>query len=602
MKEINNEKDELEINVDSNDETEMDSSANIDNTVSQHIEDDVEVYNMEDDLTVVEELFGDVEVKEQDLLPEEVSEEVKLEDISKGDISYQFSNVASEHVDKELSKEDKEELVDSEDDDFDFDEIAPIILKESQEDLINKSKKKKEKKLKEKKVKANQPSRWSRMSRRSKVATIIGVCMLSVVCGLVIAFNTVFGGVFKDFSKADAQKEKFDTSKQFKGEDIEVVEADEFNWDVIKGDSTYDENVYNILLLGGDNAKTTGTRGNSDTIMIVSIDKNTKKIKVTSIMRDTYVQIPGYRDNKINSAFATGGVPLIKETIEENFKITIDSTVVLNYSTFRVVIDALGGVDDVTINESEARFINKECRKKKVKSELTEGTHDLNAYQALHFARIRKISSDIYGKDDFGRTARQRFVINQVFKKYKDLSYTELAKLASKVLKEVEVDKNLRKDIFLLIQVVMKFNAEQIEEFRIPMDNYYTFADVPISGTGKSMNVVKIDDDLEANIDGLHLFIYGTDLYGTDFEEEEEEDSDSVKATEGTSRRNSSSSTTSPTARQSSSSSRNSTSTRNSSGSSKSSSTSNNSTSGRTGSSYTTSTPTASASSTYGYN
>ena len=331
MKEINNEKDELEINVDSNDETEMDSSANIDNTVSQHIEDDVEVYNMEDDLTVVEELFGDVEVKEQDILPEEVSEEVKLEDISKGDISYQFSNVASEHVDKELSKEDKEELVDSEDDDFDFDEIAPIILKESQEDLINKSKKKKEKKLKEKKVKANKPSRWSRMSRRSKVATIIGVCMLSVVCGLVIAFNTVFGGVFKDFSKADAQKEKFDTSKQFKGEDIEVVEADEFNWDVIKGDSTYDENVYNILLLGGDNAKTTGTRGNSDTIMIVSIDKNTKKIKVTSIMRDTYVQIPGYRDNKINSAFATGGVPLIKETIEENFKITIDSTVVLNY-------------------------------------------------------------------------------------------------------------------------------------------------------------------------------------------------------------------------------------------------------------------------------
>lgn len=528
MKENFNDKDELEIGDMSNGPLYGQENELVDD--SDNIGQDSGMQEIAYGSDLIEEItrnFDEVEVSDEseeqvadqdgfitDTVDSTETDEVKLEDLKNSDVSYQFSNIASDEVDKVLEAEANQSL-EGEDVDFDFDDIAPYISKEADEEPVKKSKKK---------VKTKKASAWSKMSKRSKVATIIAACMAFVVCSLLIVFNTIFGGVFKDFSKADAQKEKFDTSKQFSGEDIEVVEADEFNWDVIKGDSTYDENVYNILLLGGDNAKSTGTRGNSDTIMIVSLDKNTKKIKVTSIMRDTYVQIPGYRDNKINSAFATGGVPLIKKTIEENFKITIDSTVVLNYSTFRVVIDELGGVENVTINEKEARFINKECRKKKVKSELTEGTHDLNAYQALHFARIRKISSDIYGKDDFGRTARQRFVINQVFKKYKDLSYPELAKLATKVIKEVEVDKNLRKDIFLLIQVVMKFNADQIEEFRIPMDNYYSFADVPVSGTGKSMNVVKIDDDLEANIDGLHLFIYGTDLYGTDFTEDEDED------------------------------------------------------------------------------
>ena len=129
--------------------------------------------------------------------------------------------------------------------------------------------------------------------------------------------------------------------------------------------------------------------------------------------------------------------------------------------------------------------------------------------QALNFARIRKINSDIYGHDDFGRTARQRFIMNQLFKKFKDLSYTELAQLATVVLGELEVDKALKKDMFLLLQVVLKFETDKLEEFRLPVDDGYSFAGVPIPGAGSTMSVVKIDDYWQKNVDALHMFIYG---------------------------------------------------------------------------------------------
>ena len=230
-------------------------------------------------------------------------------------------------------------------------------------------------------------------------------------------------------------------------------------------------------------------------------------------MRDTYVPIPGHSDNKINSAYATGGVPLIEQVIEENFKVTIDSCVVVNYSTFVKAIKKLGGVKGVVINSREASFINQECRKKGISSNLVEGTYDLNAYQALNFCRIRKISSDIYGSDDFGRTARQRFVINQLFKQYKDLGYTQLAGLLTSVMSELEVDEALKKDIFLLAQVALKFNAQSLQEFRLPMDEAYSFASVPIPGSYMNMSVVKIDNYWQTNVDGLHQFIYGTTAY-----------------------------------------------------------------------------------------
>lgn len=447
-------------------------------------------------------------------------ETFSVEDLGLDEVSgYQFRDVVSEQIvtsdNKAVEELSDKNMIDNEDVDFEFDDIAPYISKnEGNITNINdkKSKKSNSKKAKDKKNKVKKTSKFKKLPKWAQVACIMVLCLAFIVGGTTVAYNTVLAGLvnFKDFSKAEEQEEQFDTEDTLsENEDIEVVEAEEFNWDIINGNSKYDPNIYNILIIGGDNASSTGYRGNSDTLIIVSIDKNTKKIKLSSIMRDTYVPIPNHSANKINSAFATGGVPLAKQTIEDNFKITIDSTVVINYTTFRKVIDKLGGVDDVVINEKEARFINSECRKKGARSDLSAGTVHLNALQTLNFARIRKITSDVYGHDDFGRTARQRFIMNQLFKKYKDLSYTELAQLASVVLGELEVDQTLKKDMFLLLQVVLKFETDTLEEFRLPIDDAFSFAGVPIPGSGRTMSVVKIDDYWKENVDALHMFIYG---------------------------------------------------------------------------------------------
>lgn len=451
--------------------------------------------------------------------------EEPIDKISLEDSNYQFRDVASDDIFEEfasnegISEVEYKDMTNSENVDFEFDDIAPYISKnasnseENKDDKHSKKDKKKTSNSKKlKKGKKTKQSKFKRLPKWAQVACVIIICLAFVAGGSMVAYNTVLAGLvnFKDFSEADEQEEQFDTEETLGDQDnIEVVEADDFNWDIIQGNSKYDPNIYNILIIGGDNVSSSGFRGNSDTLIIVSIDKNTKKIKLSSIMRDTYVPIPDHRDNKINSAFATGGVPLAKKTIEENFKITIDSTVVINYTTFVKAINKLGGIDDVTINEKEANFINSETRKKGKSSNLSAGTVHLNAVQALNFARIRKISSDIYGHDDFGRTARQRFILNQLFKKYKDLSYTELAKLASMALGDLEIDQNLKKDMFLLLQVVLKFDTESLDEFRLPIDDGYTFASVPIPGSGRNMSVVKIDDYLQKNVDALHMFIYG---------------------------------------------------------------------------------------------
>ena len=435
----------------------------------------------------------------------EVEKAIEVEDdkvIIDGDVDktshvfgYQFVDV-EEANSKAVSG--KIEEVTNKDVDFISDDIAPYISK------IEPTEKKR------RKNNSSNNSDKGRMYKKiaiiAAVFTIVGTSIFLGVRGLASKIN------FTDFSDTVEQEEQFDTESVL-SDNAEVVKVNEFNWDMIKGDPTYDENIYNILIVGGDIAGTKDARGNSDTLIIVSIDKNTKSIKLSSIMRDTYVPIPGYSDNKINSAYATGGVPLIKQVIEENFKVTIDSTVVVNYSTFVKAIQKLGGVKGVVLNGVEARFINRECNKHGHSSNLSEGTFDLDAYQALHFARIRKISSDIYGKDDFGRTARQRYVINQLFKQYKDLNYAQLAGVLTSVMGELQVDEVLKKDLFLLAQVALKFDADTLGEFRLPMDDAYSFASVPIPGSGMHMSVVKIDDYWQTNVDALHQFLYGTIEY-----------------------------------------------------------------------------------------
>ncbi len=214
---------------------------------------------------------------------------------------------------------------------------------------------------------------------------------------IALAVLLAFGGIL--FVMANSVVGKFT-----KAEKIEHIEGAEL---------ISDKNVRNILLIGADKAK--GGSSRSDSIMIASVNKKTGRITICSILRDTHLDIPGECEAKVNSAYAWGGANLLIQTIEQNFGIKIDDYATVNFEMFTALVDGLGGVD-VEVTENEADYINNRHRYGKEKKpdhfESGESVH-LNGYQALWYARIRKLDSD------FMRTERQRKVISSIVSKVK---------------------------------------------------------------------------------------------------------------------------------------------------------------------------------------
>lgn len=302
------------------------------------------------------------------------------------------------------------------------------------------------------------------------------------------------------FEESDPDDDDEDDTTTFNPEDV--------SWDVLKGDAVYDKNVINILLVGCDTPSTSSYRGLTDTIMIATINRTQKTVKLTSICRDTYVPIEGYSDNKINASYSQGGMTLLKSTVEDVFKIGISYSVRINFDTFQLVIDELGGIE-VTLNEKEAAFINE----KTVKSaDVSAGDKvKLNGEQALWFSRIRKITSKVYGHDDLGRTKRQRTVLNYIFQKYKDMSYVELVEMVDTLLPYVETDMTPN-EIIACGWNALSFRNSAIEEYRVPADRCFEIGKVKIPN-GKKMDVLLINNFYKENLDGVHMFIYGDKDY-----------------------------------------------------------------------------------------
>jgi len=178
----------------------------------------------------------------------------------------------------------------------------------------------------------------------------------------------------------------------------------------------------NIVLFGIDDAD--GYKGRSDCIIIFSLNEKTKDVKMTSIYRDTYVEVPGYRYTKINHAYAYGGAALAMSTINRNLDLDVTEYVTINFQVVKDVVDAVGGVKiKVTLAETS-----------QIPGIKSAGTYNLTGEQALAYGRIRKIDTD------YQRTERMRTVINAVFSKVKKMSVPEMNKLLDRLLPEVHTN------------------------------------------------------------------------------------------------------------------------------------------------------------------
>ena len=244
-------------------------------------------------------------------------------------------------------------------------------------------------------------------------------------------------------------------------------------------------NYYNVLLIGCD--KSDGTSQRSDSMMLVTIDREHQKIKFTSFMRDLWVSIPGYDNGRLNAAYSYGGAELLLKTISNNFGVTIDNYVMVDFEMFEKLIDGIGGVR-VDITEDEADFINETSHAK-----VHSGENILNGDYALIYCRIRYLDSD------FNRTMRQRKVMNSILKKTISQNPLKTLSVMSDILPLITTDISPMKLTFKAFSSFsfLKYGNDQ---FRLPIDDGY------------SNEIIDEQDvlvpDIDANKEALRKFIY----------------------------------------------------------------------------------------------
>ena len=263
-----------------------------------------------------------------------------------------------------------------------------------------------------------------------------------------------------------------------------------------------DAAVRNVLLIGTDNRE--DERGRADTVILLSFSKHNHTVTMTSLMRDSYVNIPNHGTDKLNAAYAYGGATLLMDTITSNFGIPVDDYICVNFRAFVHIADAVGGLK-VEISDREAEAINV-ILESEVNGIMGDdpkddflpsgGTFLLNGKQALAYARIRYV-----GNADFERTERQRTVLDLMLGKLKHLSPTAVPKILMKAVPELKTNMTTGELYLLSLQTPVKLIGYDMQKLRLPADGTYSDQTAP---DGQMVLAVDFDANLQLYLKMIH--------------------------------------------------------------------------------------------------
>ncbi|MCD7885013.1 MAG: LCP family protein [Lachnospiraceae bacterium] len=250
------------------------------------------------------------------------------------------------------------------------------------------------------------------------------------------------------------------------------------------------DGIYSILLIGSDRRED-NWNGNSDVMIVVTVNSNTQRIIMTSYMRDLYADIPGYGVHKLNYAYAAAGADKLIETLEESYEIEIDNYAAVDFDAMAEIIDLIGGVD-IELSDDEVEVLNSYLSEEDKDQALESGgEYHLNGVQAVAYMRIRYV-----GNADYQRTQRQRTVLSDIFDTAKEMTAAELAELAEEILELTDHDISAL-DMIQLISSLSGLTEYELVENRVPYDGLYT-----------SQNEMLVPD-FDATIEKLHEVLYG---------------------------------------------------------------------------------------------
>lgn len=300
-------------------------------------------------------------------------------------------------------------------------------------------------------------------------AMVFGVVYVEKILGGISTFDPQ--STMSD-EEASALMESQVFAETFEGE----LETEPSEWNLVDTpeEIIYSDDIINILLIGQD-TRNAAQKGLTDTLILCTINTQTKRLVMTSFLRDMWVQIPGKSGGtygeRINTAYPVGGLDRLLNTLTINFGVKVDHAVEIDFSGFQQIVDALGGVE-IELTKAEAKHMNDQYG---WGSRLSEGTRNLTGEEALAYARIRAIDSDIQ------RSNRQRVVLMKLFEKVKTMNMTEANKLVNVVVPLITTDMSNSEIISYVVELLPLLPELEVITQRIPAgeettDGYYYWA------------------------------------------------------------------------------------------------------------------------------
>ena len=328
--------------------------------------------------------------------------------------------------------------------------------------------------------------------KKKKTGLIVVIVLVVLMLLLLLTVYLLFLHYYNKTSYIPDEETRADSETEFVPEDVQK-EVEEYTLspeDVSKIEEDISEpdplpslgGIYSVLLIGSDR-RDSGWYGNSDAMILFTINENTGKIYMTSFMRDMYANIPGYGGTRLNSAYALAGPTKLVETIEQNYGVEIDNYASVDFNGLKAIVDTLGGLD-IEIKDYELPVFASY-------GITSPGTYHLNGEEVLSYVRIRR-----YGYYDFERTQRQRLVMNKIMEKIRAGGVFQLPSTMDALLPYVT--HNISQGQMLkLMSGAGKYMKYPVEEYRVPED-----------GTYYEVNYILIPNDMGALISGVRNRIY----------------------------------------------------------------------------------------------
>lgn len=308
--------------------------------------------------------------------------------------------------------------------------------------------------------------------KKRKILAIIIIIILLFIIGL---YGSIIIAIRKGTVKTVA-KEEVD-EETLLSENVPIFEEEQ-----------KDVHVFNVLLVGTDSRDPAAESGRSDTMMLVSFNEEENKATIASFMRDSLLEIPGYGTTKLGHSYAYGGAGLTINTINQTYDLDIQNYVTINFDNLENVIDKLGGIE-VPITAEEAKLYNQYGY-----TDIYEGVNVLNGEEALMHARNRTLDSD------FGRTRRQRSVMNGIYRKVMaEKDPASIMSLIQYCLTQVKTNMDVD-TIYEMATKVLTIDNLTVQQISVPAAGTYS------GGTYNGMSVLNVD--VEANKKILEEFLY----------------------------------------------------------------------------------------------